>query len=390
MVLLLAGGPSTCAAGAGENTQRITGPHAIPARGRVTIPVININRAGEAPDTSTDLSFFDNTLDSLTFRNYWRTNSHGKYDPGTVVITQWVDPSSLENTINEADTRRKALIVVARVVLDAVMEKPGFEPAQLDATGGSFMPDGWTDGAIFIVPGIQGAVPVIPGKHGEGFFKKLNLGPFLAVGPGAGKEEILKGFSALLGLSEPGGECPVCLSLCAGKGGFPLLDAYSRMKAGWVDVLGLDGPPGTALILPSRTTGKVYRIGAGDEYFLIENRSAGDFTDTSIGEPGLAIYHVDENAAAHGSGFDPWRPRVMNESPDASFSVQKRDSCVLSAYLFREGDVLLPDYAEQNAISERHHPLNSNFYSGEPSDIIIENIDTRNHFPIVKAVVGYH
>ncbi len=378
------------AAVAGDGPGRLTGQQAIPANGRVTIPVIEVLFPGDAPRSTVDMSFFSNKLNAITFRNYWHTNSNGKYDPRTMVARHLSEDSSSAEKLNDAATRKEELIDIAETMLGDLIAQQELAPASLDSTGVSFMPDGWTDGLILIVPGLDGAAPVVPGNRGKKFFQKLSLGPFLAVGPETGKEEILKGFSRLLGLQSIGVDCTVCLSLCASTNDdLLILDAYSRMKAGWVDVLGLDGPPGTALILPSRTTGKIYRIGAGKEYFLIENRSPGKFTDIKIGEPGLAIYHVDENAATHGKRLDTWRPRVVNESPDASFPLQNNEVCRQSECLFREGDSFVPDYENQNAPSEHYHPLNSNYYSGEPSDIIIEDIDTKNHFPIIRAVIGY-
>lgn len=75
------------------------------------------------------------------------------------------------------------------------------------------------------------------------------------------------------------------------------MSAWSKAFLGWVDVEVL--PPDTdlgTLTLPSvETTGKVYRIEAGDdsgEYFLLENRQTVGF-DRNLHASGLLVWHVD-------------------------------------------------------------------------------------------------
>mgnify|MGYP006279568057 CR=1 FL=1 len=75
------------------------------------------------------------------------------------------------------------------------------------------------------------------------------------------------------------------------------MSAWSKAFLGWIDleVLPSSGDLGTLTLPPVETTGKVFRIDAGDgsgEYFLLENRQSLGF-DQNLLSPGLLVWHVD-------------------------------------------------------------------------------------------------
>ena len=78
----------------------------------------------------------------------------------------------------------------------------------------------------------------------------------------------------------------------------PILSPWTKMEAGWVEPIVID-KSGTFTIEASQLSNQIYRINMDDEgieYLLIENRQAIGF-DAYLPQGGLAIWHVDENAA---------------------------------------------------------------------------------------------
>ncbi len=93
------------------------------------------------------------------------------------------------------------------------------------------------------------------------------------------------------------------------------MTAWSKEFLGWVDVETI--PPGTDLatltIEPVETSGKIYRMDAGDgsgEYFLFENRQRVGF-DQNLFSPGLLIWHVDPAQVA-----SRWYQNTVNADPE--------------------------------------------------------------------------
>jgi MYXO-CTERM domain-containing protein len=139
---------------------------------------------------------------------------------------------------------------------------------------------------------------------------------------------------------------------------------------------------------PAETTGEVWRLGAGDEYFLIENRGPGTF-DKAFTVRGLAVYHVDRRVKLRGEegrfqdrildcvNCDKWHPYIMNVQGDGRFDLQT--TAVNSGYpvyeddLFRDGDSLVADKSG-TPLGPTHEESSSNWYSGQPSGIAIRNI----------------
>lgn len=375
----------------------------VPRLGGSRIIILIISNNPATLERSASRSFFKNELDSDTFRNYWNVNSLYAYDPQVIVVNWGPEPASFPPAPPDANDPASAgewlkFIRDNLAALAENRESGGFEPMAFDINGPDRMPDGVLDGVIALVDGVEGVFPIPADASGEIKIGNVQPGPLLIAGHGASDYEILLGFAGLLGFADMGAgrdsRGGVCLSLIGNlEEGIPLLDGYSRLRAGWANPFRIEGPAREIFLLPARTSGEVYVVGGESEYFLLENRSAGGGCDSSIDEPGIAIYHIDErkppDAAKSGpAAADVWHPAVMNEWPDGSFPIQKGGKYSPNDALFRDGGGIAPDYKAQNPIGEKFHPLNSNWYSGEPSDIVIKNIDTRTHYPIISATIG--
>jgi hypothetical protein len=184
--------------------------------------------------------------------------------------------------------------------------------------------------------------------------------------------------------------------------GIPLIDAYSRVKVGWADVIEAKGKPDAFRLAPAETSGQVLRIGRESEFFLMENRGPGKFFDKALKSRGLAVYHIDETTRPEPGKWtfiqlvvnclncNEWRPLAMNEQPDGKFRIQRGALPVQpDELLFRTGDRLKPDYLFQNVLNEDRYSLNSNWYTGEPSDIAITGIDSESALPSITLTAGY-
>ncbi len=361
--------------------------------------ILVLNASGSRGGESAPLygGFFSNDLDSDTFRSYWYINSVARYDTRVYEIdadTQLNRPGECEPG---GDCREWREFVEA-----ALLELSGsgmLDLRRFDVNGLGNMPDGWLDGVIVVTGGVEGVIPVVADEQAAAVAGDLRLGAFLVAGAGAGREEILRGFAVLLGFKElegTDGRGGIALSLMGKSAGrMPMLDAYSRLRAGWANPVVVDDRPSEIFLVPARTSGEVYVIGGDKEYFLLENRGAAMGMDEDLGPAGVAIYRVFDTALKKwalegkpGDGFDVWSPPVMNFWPDGSYPVQAGKYFRPEKGLFRDGDSLVPDYGFQNPLSDDDHPLNSNYLDGEPSDIAIWEIDTRTHYPLISVNIG--
>jgi len=368
------------------------GPGRIPVLGMIRVPVIVLSGTGNAKGIAAGKSFFRNDLDAHTFRNYWHANSQGRFDARCFLL-EWTPPENFFDNGDSHDNKPDRLIWIGHAgrIVEYLHEHGLMDPRLFDVNGPAGVPDGWMDGMIIFAPGVEGVHPYPSTDTDSSPVSGVGTGPVLVVGPGTPAVDILRGFASLLGMCDnrSSGGAP-CTSLCSSDNGFPMVDAYNRTAAGWTDVIQIEGQPQTVLILPSIASGKVYRAGEKNEYFLIENRGArGDGYDLSIPDPGIVIYHVDETAVGRGlEPASPWHPGVINESPSGD-TADVAASCSPGDNVFRDGDSLVPDYLDQNPPDEKHHPSNTNWYSGSPSDLVITDIDTDRHYPIITAVIGY-
>ncbi len=272
-------------------------------------------------------------------------------------------------------------------------------PAYFDLKGFADSPDSVMDGLIVITPSAHGATyypaPEFDKRAG------INTGPFIIAGTDATPAEILRAFAAMTGITDRAAFCPHCIDTCPSISdpsdkGFPLIDAVTRIRSGWALLEELSGPPATIYFAPSRTTGKVYYIASGNDYILIENRSYGEGYDISLSSPGLAIYHLSFDRPSPTSPFgattcqcdsSPYAA-VSKIPPSAPRGQQFACGAPANSLLFRNGDSLTPDYANQSPTPLGNSSHNTNTITGAPSGITIDNIDTISHFPVISARVG--
>lgn len=389
------------------------GRYKVPHNGHsrvLIIPVIidDIN----TPDMSRWTAFFENKLDAFTFKNYWHVNSLGKFDVETKLIepvhykTCPLPPEFKNCKIKRGDASAlQPGLKFLKEILDRVREEQGVNFADYDLNGPSGIPDGWVDGVLIMANIDLGvALPI-------SMFKKIKLDN-TKIGTvafaGLGDKEVipvhefghLLGFADLYHENKPGRG--VYLSLMGEyDDGLPLIDAHSRMRIGWADVIEIQGAPEVIKLPPAEVSGRMIKIGRENEFYLIENRGPGKFFDKGLKSQGLAVYHVDENKLPDPGAWsfvqtvqncvncDEWHPLIMNEQPDGLFQIQFGKSEDANICLFHSGKSMRFDYLAQNTISEELPLFNTNYYSGEPSDITITEIDDKTHAPAITVKVGY-
>jgi M6 family metalloprotease-like protein len=165
----------------------------------------------------------------------------------------------------------------------------------------------------------------------------------------------------------------------------PVPTAFSRYMIGWGNPQQAKGS-GSYNLKPAAQNGEFLRLGAGLEYFLVENRSAEGLWDADIAPAGLAIHHIDESqlpgddplafilTIAQCVQCDAWAPLIMIEQADGLFELQKapgkRDD---DGDLFWVGDAF-PAAASGEAFNVLSATLNSNYYAGDSSGIALHSI----------------
>jgi hypothetical protein len=368
----------------------------IPRFGSSRILVVFATSAPAAAPTRL-LDLFGIDAPGPALRDYFRAASISQYDPkpeiAFVAAPRVPVPSGIPRFGEDSPWRGFAL-----EILEHLAASESFVPAEFDINGADGTPDGYLDGIIIVADGVVGAHAfpgdVLPGAK----FGIVALGPFVLAGPDASEFEILRAFARALGFAPispgPDGRGGGVLSLMgAPDKGIPLIDGYSRLRAGWAKPILVADSPRLFFILPALDSGEIYITGGAHEFFLVENRRPASGLDTSLSGPGLAVFHIDEtrlvSPGSEPADSDPvWRPVIMNKWPDASYPLQRGLPAASDDALFRDGVVFKSDYSAQNPLSDKRHPLNSNFHSGEPSDFVIKDIDVSAHFPMITATMG--
>ncbi len=373
-----------------------TGDSKIPHFGNARIPVLIISGNDEAIRAALRRPFFSNDLEANTFRNYWHANSLSAYDTRLILFEP--DAGAAKKPLPEcgqpvSETCREEWLSLISNTLHGLAEADVFEAASFDIDGRGETPDGVFDGIIVLTDGVQGVYPLFPDKNSFPPIGDVRLGPTLLAGFDASNYELLRGFAILLGFSEmrdDGSNAGIRMSLVGSpepgmdEAGFPMIDGYSRLRAGWARPVKLNYPVRKVYLLPARTSGEVYIIGEDTEFFLIENRSPGGGYDTQIKNAGLAIYHIDESQR----GKDGFGYRMMNLRPDADASTRSPKIRGADIVLFRDDSYIRSDYQSQNPVMGNTHPPNTNWFNGEPSDVTISDIDTKSYSPLISAAAG--
>ena len=387
------------------------GPHKAPSLGEVKILVMPVEVKGHPPLDLAALERFFSPDDPDGFVHYYETASLGRYRPRVTVgpkitfdtcplpAATFPDCSVARGDINAFG----AGIDMIREVVKQTRDQ-GFDFSTIDVTGRRGGPDGWVDGVMLLtnVPFGGIAFPIGYFNHDDNLDGGTG-GPLIVNGVKVGHVAIagdgnpyvlVHEFGHLLGLTdlydESGTYAGLHLSVMGTWGydaNIVLPDAETRFRLRWANWHQVQGEQ-RVRIPPVETSGQVYRLGTGDEYFLVENRGPGEF-DKSLHTRGLAVFHVDRTVGIDGRegafvqrllncvNCDPWHPYIGLLQADGQFDIEKHQPFDEYGDLFRAGSALKVDPSGQ-APSKDHLVLSSNYWSGAASGLKIGNIVVRS------------
>ncbi len=401
------------------------GPAKAPHRGHSHILVIPVQldaRRLPPPDLPRIRRFFvDSNPDSrarderLSFPGFWRLNSGGRF----VVTADVVPPvvfrrcplpvSSDTCTPTRRDFTALAygIPLVQEVMRRAVAEND-LDFADYDRNGPAGRPDGWCDGVVIVMNGGWFGVALPFGIFDARFTLEFDGVKVNMAALSSGRRALpmaIHEYGHLLGFADLYDEWRVTEGLPYSAMGswkydaraVPLLDAFSRMQIGWLDVEAISGTQ--TRLIPPTARGKAFKLGSGREYFLVENRQPIGPYDRQIGAPGLSVLHVNldrlPTAGEHGfirtvldcPNCRRWRPFLMQVQADRRFDLQYRLKREDPADFFRSGDALLPA-PRGLRLSPSHVTFSSNAYSGRPTGVAIEEVDSDGLLPFIRATLS--
>ncbi|MDP7038281.1 MAG: immune inhibitor A [Myxococcota bacterium] len=393
----------------------------------LVIPIIvqESNLIGEEELLSASREFYGDSAEGFTFNRYFQSVSQGRFstevelsDPVYFSSCPFSYNASGICTVERGDLNSFDEATIAlQQVLNELDEKIDF--SHYDINGAQMnTPDGYIDGLMIITNINFGGIALpfwrlceagfTPGDacrdQGDAsndwipVYDGIML-PWVAISgvrTAGGIEKALRvsvhEFGHLLGFLDLYDESGESTSLpYSFMGGWtygenvPVPTAFSRYMIGWGNPQQAKGS-GTYNLKPAAQNGEFLRLGTGQEYFLVENRSPQGLWDADIDPAGLAIHHIDELqlpgddplafilTIAECVQCDAWAPLIMTEQADGLFELQKapgnRDD---DGDLFGAGDTF-PAAASGDAFSALNATLNSNYYSGESSGIALDSI----------------
>lgn len=383
------------------------GPRKAPYLGDAKLLLIPIEVAGFPPFDSAALAQFFSPDAPRGFVKFYETASLGRYRPRVTVapVVHYAScPLPLDKfpgcRVSRGDiTALTAGIDMMREVLRKT-DEGGFDFSAFDVNGRKGTPDGWLDGVMLLtnVPFGGIAFPVGFFNRGDNLAGEVG-GPLvldglkvahIAIAGNADQLVMVHEFGHLLGLTDLYDESQqydgLNLSMMGSwlyDANIPLPDAETRFRLRWARWHQVQGRV-RVKIAPAETSGEVYRLGIGDEYFLVENRGPGNEFDRSLQERGLAVFHVDRTVKLGGDegqfverildcvNCDPWRPYIRLLQADGLFEIE-RNKPFGKGDLFRAGSSLTPDDSGLG-VSKSHQVNSSNFYSGATSQIRLEDV----------------
>ena len=394
------------------------GRYKVPHLGKSRILVIPVNldtRHLKRLDIEAVKRFFKEKKGSFTFPGYWRDNSRGRFRV-SADIARPVEFRRCPLPVSKkkcTPTRRdiSALtygIPLVRTIIRRAHKESRLDFRNYDKNGRQGKPDGWADGVIIIVNAGRFGV-ALPFGLVDGRYEMVIDGVRINMAAiASGKRALpmsVHEFGHLLGFADLYDEWRRTYGLVLSPmgtwgystGDVPLLDAFSKMRIGWAELEEVSGI--REVMIPPAITGKVYKLGRGREFFLVENRQKKGVYDRNVGTPGLAVYHVnlDRQPSQAKYGFIKtvadcpncrrFRPFVMNVQADRRYDLQYRLARFQPGDLFRTGDTLIP-----GAVNMRLSPSNpwfsSNAYSGRPTAVSITDIDSDSFLPNIRATLG--
>ena len=395
------------------------GPNKVPHLGRSRILVIPVTfnaRSRAAIDPARITRFFsDSDPSRFSFPGYWRVNSGGRFlleadIAKPVVYSGCPFPGGGSDcTPQRGDLTALANgIPLIREIITRAHRESKLDFTRYDLNGPQGKPDGYHDGVVILINGGWFGVALPFGLLDARFEVKLDGVRVTMAAISSGQRVLpmaVHEFGHLLGLADLYDEWRrtygLALSPMGGNWRYtehsvPLLDAFSKMQLGWAEVEQVSGTC-EALIAPAGS-GAVYKLGAGREFFLLENRQADGPYDRHVGQPGLAVYHVnlDRMPAKGEHGFyrtvvdcpncRRWRPFLMNVQADRRYDLQYRLRRFEAADLFRSGDALLPA-PRQGRLTPSNVWFSSNDYWGYPTGVSVTDIDSDSVLPFIRATL---
>jgi M6 family metalloprotease-like protein len=381
------------------------GIHKAPSLGKSKLVLIPIEVQGFPPINRDLLELFFGR-DPKGFVAFYKTASLGRYQPEVTIAptvkyaqcplnaTQFPGCKVARGDVNAftagmgmmRDTIKKA-------------QELGFDFSAHDINGKKGVSDTWADGVMLITNVPFGGIAFPFGY----FNREDNLnggmgGPLIVNGIKishiaiAGSNDVyvmVHEFGHLLGLTDLYDETQKYDGLYLSHMGawhyddkIPLPDAETRFRLRWSNWNQIQGRQ-RVKILPVETSGEVYRLGTGDEYFLIENRGPGTF-DANLATRGLAIFHVDrKNLKGEEGAFvdrilscvncDAFHPLIRLVQADGKFEIEDNKVFRSADDLFLDGDSLRADDTKI-PLSKTNRVNSTNFYSGLPSGFQVEDI----------------
>ena len=383
------------------------GPHKAPYLGDAQLIIIPIEVAGFPPIDEVALQQFFSPDDPNGFVKYYETASLGRYRPRVTVApkVRYAScplPAAMFPTCEVVRGDLSAFTAGMDMMREAVKktDEAGFDFTPFDVNGRKGTADGWLDGVMLITNVKFGGIAfpfaffnqganLAGGLSGPLIVDGLKVGHFAVAGE-SDQFVMVHEFGHLLGLTDLYDESNkydgLYLSVMGTWGydpNIPLPDAETRFRLRWGQWHQVQGRE-RVIIHPAETTGEVYRLGTGDEYFLIENRGPGGAFDRALPERGLAVFHVDRTVKLGGEegqfvqrildcvNCNPWHPYIRLLQADGLFEIE-RNGRFGAGDLFTTGKFLRPD-PRAISVSALNQSNSSNFYSGAVSELKIDDV----------------
>ncbi len=359
--------------------------------------------------------FFANTKEGFTFHHYFHVNSLGRFDVETELVepVNFPDCPFLPHQQERCSLKRgdataviPAIGVVHRIFAD--LDERGTDFRRYDLNGPKGLPDGYIDGVLLVTNMDRFGIAFPFGILHPDLAVTLDGVTITMVAISAGKKATylsIHEFGHLLGLADQYDEQRNTYGLQFSAMGdwhydksAMLLDGFSRYQLGWADPVEVSGLLADEAIEPAAAGGKLYKLGRGREFFLVENRAAIGPFDRWFSQAGLAIYHVNLDAMPlsarygwlHTVPFCPncsvWRPLVMNVQADGRFDIQFRRKKKEPADLFQSGDAFF-NTPKTFPLHATNLEQNSHRYNGNATGIYVTDIDSDSRAPTIRATL---
>lgn len=325
------------------------GVHKAPYLGTTKVLLIPVEVAGFPAFDRAALESFFSADHSGGFVRYYQTASIGRYNPQvTVAPTVHYDQCPLPAAtfpgcaIGRGDLSAvTAGMNLMKEVLTRV-DDAGMDFTQFDVNGKNGTPDKWIDGVMILTNTPFGGIGFPYAYFNDKtpiIIDGIKIG-HLAIAGDSDKYVMVHEFGHILGLTDLYDESDTYDGLFLSQMGawyydpaIPLPDAETRFRLRWGNWYQIQGKQ-QLHISPVESSGQIFRLGVGNEYFLVENRGPGGSFDRALPERGLAIFHVDRSVKLSGEegtfvnrildcvNCDPWHPYIGLQQADGKHEIE--------------------------------------------------------------------